>query len=88
MVFYCGNHGADKIEVHQLVADCGFVGLDAGPLQLARELEAPGRLHRAGLVGIAEAERLLREITDPVQMVRSISRVSDQPVFATGVSYP
>ena len=88
VVFYCGDHGAAKIEVHQLVADCGFVGLDAGPLRLARELEAPGRLHRAGLVGIAEATRLLKEITDPVPMVRSISHASDRHVVAAGLSYP
>jgi len=88
VVFYCGDHAASKIAVHQLVADCGFVGLDAGPLRLARELEAPGRLHRAGLVGIAEAKRLLKEIADPAQIVRLISGVSDRPVFAAGVSYP
>ena len=88
VVFYCGDHGTAKIEVHQLIADCGFVGLDAGPLRLARELEAPGRLHRAGLVGIAEATRLLKEITDPVQMVRSISHASDRHVVAAGLSYP
>jgi predicted dinucleotide-binding enzyme len=88
VVFYCSDHGPSKIAVHQLVSDCGFVGLDAGPLRLARELEAPGRLHRAGLVGIAEANRLLKEITDPVQIVRLISRLSDRPVFAAGVSYP
>jgi predicted dinucleotide-binding enzyme len=88
VVFYCGDHGTAKIEVHQLIADCGFVGLDAGPLRLARELEAPGRLHRAGLVGIAEATRLLKEITDPVQMVRSISHASDRHVVAGGLSYP
>jgi 8-hydroxy-5-deazaflavin:NADPH oxidoreductase len=88
VVFYCGDHGTAKIEVHQLIADCGFVGLDAGPLRLARELEAPGRLHRAGLVGIAEATRLLKEITYPVQMVRSISHASDRHVVAGGLSYP
>ncbi len=50
VVFYCGDHPPAKVAVHRLVADCGFVGLDAGPLRLARELEAPGRLHRAGSV--------------------------------------
>jgi predicted dinucleotide-binding enzyme len=51
-----------KVAVDRLIADSGFVGLDAGPLRLARELEAPGRLYRVGLVGIAEARRLLKEI--------------------------
>ena len=36
-------------------------------LRLARELEAPGRLYRAGLVGIVEARRLLKEIADSAQ---------------------
>jgi predicted dinucleotide-binding enzyme len=67
VVFYCGDHRLSKVAVHQLIAESDFVGLDAGPLRLARELEAPGRLHRAGLVGIAEARRLLREVADSVQ---------------------
>jgi len=86
VVFYCGDHPLSKITVHRLIADCGFVGLDAGPLQLARELEAPGRLHRAGLVGIAEASRLLKEITDSVQIGPLASRVSHQPAFAGELS--
>jgi predicted dinucleotide-binding enzyme len=67
VVFYCGDHRISKVAVHQLIADSGFVGVDAGSLRLARELEAPGRLHRAGLVGIAEARRLLKEVADFVQ---------------------
>ena len=67
VVFYCGDHRISKVAVHQLIADSGFVGLDVGPLRLARELEAPGRLHRAGLVGIAEGRRLLKEIAHSVQ---------------------
>ena len=86
VVFYCGDDPAAKVTVHRLVADCGFVGLDAGPLRLARELEAPGRLHRAGLVGIAEAERLLNEIAEKVHVRPLVSRVSDQSSFAGELS--
>jgi predicted dinucleotide-binding enzyme len=86
VVFYCGNHLPAKVTVHRLVADCGFVGLDAGPLRLARELEAPGRLHRAGLVGIAEAERLLNEIAEKVPVRPLVSRLSDQTSFAGELS--
>jgi predicted dinucleotide-binding enzyme len=86
VVFYCGDHRLSKVAVHRLIADSGFVGLDAGPLRLARELEAPGRLHRAGLVGIAEASRLLKEIASSVHIGPLTSRVSDQPAFAATVS--
>jgi 8-hydroxy-5-deazaflavin:NADPH oxidoreductase len=82
VVFYCGDHRISKVSVHQLIADSGFVGVDAGPLRLARELEAPGRLHRAGLVGIVEARRLLKEIADSVKIGPLTSGVSDQPAFA------
>jgi predicted dinucleotide-binding enzyme len=82
VVFYCGDHRISKVSVHQLIADSGFVGVDAGPLRLARELEAPGRLHRAGLVGIVEARRLLKEIADSVKIAPLTSGVSDQPAFA------
>jgi 8-hydroxy-5-deazaflavin:NADPH oxidoreductase len=82
VVFYCGDHRISKVAVHQLIADSGFVGVDTGPLRLAKELEAPGRLHRAGLVGIVEARRLLKEIADSVQIGTLTSRVSDQPAFA------
>jgi len=86
VVFYCGDHRISKVLVHQLIADGGFVGLDAGPLQLARELEAPGRLYRAGLVGIAEARRLLKEIVYSVQNEPLVSSASNQPEFAARVS--
>jgi 8-hydroxy-5-deazaflavin:NADPH oxidoreductase len=86
VVFYCGDHRLSKVAVHQLIADSGFVGLDAGPLRLARELEAPGRLHRAGLVGIAEARRLLKEIADTVQNGPLFPSVSDQPAFPATTS--
>src|ERR1700738_2298220 len=85
-VFYCGDHQISKVAVHQLIVDSGFVGIDAGPLRLARELEAPGRLHRAGLVGIAEAERLLNEIAEKVQVRPLVSRVSEHPNFAGELS--
>ena len=86
VVFYCGDHCIPKVAVHQLITDSAFVGLDAGPLRLARELEAPGRLHRAGLVGIAEGRRLLKEIAHSVQNEPLVSSVSDQPEFVAGVS--
>jgi predicted dinucleotide-binding enzyme len=86
VVFYCGDHRLSKVAVHRLIADCGFVGLDAGPLPLARELEAPGRFHRAGLVGIAEATRLLKEVAAPVQIGTLTARVSDPQEFAAELS--
>jgi 8-hydroxy-5-deazaflavin:NADPH oxidoreductase len=86
VVFYCSDHPGAKTIVHRLVADCGFLGLDAGPLLLARELEAPGRLHRAGLVGIAEAVRLLKEIAESVELAPFIHRVFDQPAYAGELS--
>ena len=79
--FTVGISGTSKLAVHQLIADSGFAGLDAGPLRLARELEAPGRLHRAGLVGIAEAKRLLKEITESVQNEQLVSSDCDQRAF-------
>ena len=86
VVFYCGDDQSAKLEVHRLVADCGFVGLDVGPLLLARELEAPGRLHRAGLVGIEEARRLLKRITESIQLGPLPSQVSSQTEFAGELS--
>jgi len=86
VVFYCGDNPVAKVIVHGLIADCGFVGLDAGPLLLARELEAPGRLHRAGLVGIAEATRLLKEIVESVHLGPLPPRVFDQPAYAGELS--
>jgi predicted dinucleotide-binding enzyme len=82
VVFYCGDDRLSKEAVHCLIADCGFVGLDAGPLRLARELEAPGRLHRAGLVGIVEAGRLLKEVTDSLQLRLLPSRPAARQTFA------
>jgi 8-hydroxy-5-deazaflavin:NADPH oxidoreductase len=67
VVFYCGDHRLSKVVVHQLITDSGFVGLDAGQLRLAKELEAPGRLYRAGLIGVAQARRLLNQLNDSAQ---------------------
>ena len=86
VVFYCGDHRLSKVAVDRLIADSGFVGVDAGSLRLARELEAPGRLYRAGLVGIVEARRLLKEIADSAQNGLLVSRISDQPAFAAAAS--
>ena len=86
VVFYCGDDRPSKVSVHQIIADSGFVGLDAGPLRLARELEAPGRLHRAGLVGIVEAKRLLKEITGSIQNVPLRSSACDQRAFTVAIS--
>jgi hypothetical protein len=85
-VFYCGDHRLSKVAVDRLIADSGFVGVDAGSLRLARELEAPGRLYRAGFVGIVEARRLLNEIADSVEDGPLVSSVSDQPAFAATAS--
>jgi predicted dinucleotide-binding enzyme len=86
VVFYCGDHRLSKVAVDRLIADSGFVGLDAGMLRLAKELEAPGRLYRAGLVGITEGRRLLKEINDSVQDAPLVSCASDQPAFAAAAS--
>lgn len=86
VVFYCGDHGPSKRAVHQIIADSGFIGLDAGPLWLARELEAPGRLHRAGLVGMTEAKRLLREITDSVPIEPLVPSACGQRAFTVAIS--
>jgi 8-hydroxy-5-deazaflavin:NADPH oxidoreductase len=86
VVFYCGEHGPAKLTVHQIIAESGFVGLDAGPLRLARELEAPGRLHQAGLVGMAEARRLLREITEAAPMEPLVSSSDDQRALTVALS--
>jgi predicted dinucleotide-binding enzyme len=86
VVFYCGDHQTSKVIVHQLIADSGFVGLDAGRLRMARELEAPGRMNRAGLIAIAQAERLLNQLTGSIQNEPLASYAADQPVFFEGAS--
>jgi 8-hydroxy-5-deazaflavin:NADPH oxidoreductase len=64
VVFYCGDDQTSKVIVHQLIRDSGFVGVDAGRLSMAKELEVPGRMNRAGLIGIAQAKRLLNQLGD------------------------
>jgi 8-hydroxy-5-deazaflavin:NADPH oxidoreductase len=80
-VFYCGDHQTSKVIVHQLIADSGFVGLDAGRLRMARELEVPGRISRSGLIGIAQAKRLLDQLTDSIQNKSLASNTADQSAF-------
>jgi hypothetical protein len=80
-VFYCGDYQSSKVVVHQLIKDSGFVGLDAGRLRMAKELEAPGRMNRAGLIGIAQAKRLLNQLTNSVQTESLASYAVDQPAF-------
>jgi predicted dinucleotide-binding enzyme len=81
VVLYCGDYQSSKVIVHQLIKDSGFVGLDAGRLQMAKELEAPGRMNRAGLIGIAQAKRLLNQLTNSVQTESLASYAVDQPAF-------
>ena len=95
VVFYCGDSLTSKVVVHQLIADSGFVGLDAGRLQMAKELEAPGRLYQAGLIGIAQAKRLLNQLTGSVPNAALAPNVSHEPApieeastFANYISGP
>jgi 8-hydroxy-5-deazaflavin:NADPH oxidoreductase len=81
VVFYCGDHQTSKVIVHQLIADSGFVGLDAGRLRMAGELEAPGRISRSGLIGTAQAKRLLDQLADSIQDEPLASHAVDQPAF-------
>jgi 8-hydroxy-5-deazaflavin:NADPH oxidoreductase len=39
IMFYCGDHDAAKVTVHQLAADLGFDPIDTGGLGMARSLE-------------------------------------------------
>ena len=86
VVSYCGDYHTSKVIVHQLIADSGFVGLDAGRLRMAKELEAPGRMNRAGLIGIAQAKRLLNQLTGSVQNEPLASYVSHEPAFVGDAS--
>jgi 8-hydroxy-5-deazaflavin:NADPH oxidoreductase len=86
VVSYCGDYHTSKVIVHQLIADSGFVGLDAGRLRMAKELEAPGRMNRAGLIGIAQAKRLLNQLTVSVQNESLAAYVSHQPAFVEETS--
>jgi predicted dinucleotide-binding enzyme len=86
VVFYCGDYQTSKVIVHQPIADSGFVGLDAGRLRMALELEAPGRMNRAGLIGIAQAKRLLHQLTDPIQNESPAFHDVDQSAFVEEAS--
>jgi 8-hydroxy-5-deazaflavin:NADPH oxidoreductase len=86
VVFYCGDYQSSKVIVHQLIANSGFVGLDAGRLRMAKELEAPGRMNRAGLIGLAQAKRLLHQLSEPIQNEPLASYAADQPVFVEEAS--
>jgi predicted dinucleotide-binding enzyme len=81
VVFYCGDYQTSKVVVHQLITDSGFLGLDAGRLRMAKELEVPGRINQAGLIGIAQAKRLLNQLTGSVQNGSLASCVSNKPEF-------
>jgi 8-hydroxy-5-deazaflavin:NADPH oxidoreductase len=81
VVFYCGDFQTSKVIVYQLIKDSGFVGLDAGRLRMARELEAQGRMNRAGLIGIAQAKRLLHQLTDSIHNESFACHAVDQPAF-------
>jgi predicted dinucleotide-binding enzyme len=85
VVFYCGDYQTSKVIVHQLIADSGFVGLDAGWLRMAIELEAP-RMNRAVLIGIAQAKRLLHQLTDPLQNESPAFHDVDQSAFVEEAS--
>ncbi len=86
VVFYCGDCQTSKVIVHQLIADSGFVGLDAGRLRMAKELEAQGRMNQAGLIGIAQAKRLLHQLTDPIQNESLACHDVDQSAFVEEAS--
>jgi 8-hydroxy-5-deazaflavin:NADPH oxidoreductase len=78
VVFYCGDYQTAKVIVHQLIKDSGFVGLDAGRLRMAKELEAQGRINRTVLIGIARAKRLLYQLTGSIQNESLASYSADQ----------
>jgi hypothetical protein len=86
VVFYCGDYEKSKAVAHQLISDSGFVGLDAGPLRMSKELEASGRMNRAGLIGIAQAKRLLNQLTDPIQNMSLTPYVSGESAFVEEAS--
>jgi hypothetical protein len=48
---------------------------------VAKELEAPGRMNRAGLIGIAQAKRLLNQLTDSIQNEALACHDVDQSTF-------
>ena len=57
-VYYCGDDEPAKAIVAQLIADSGFVGVDAGSLQEAAKLEPHGALYDKRLT-LEAAQKLL-----------------------------
>lgn len=57
-VYYCGDDEQAKAVVAQLIADSGFVGVDAGPLQNAAKMEPHGPLYDKRLT-LEPAQQLL-----------------------------
>ena len=57
VVFYCGDHRISKVSVHQLIADSGFVGVDAGPTLAAAGISSKRTLLTYTLIGSRQRER-------------------------------
>jgi hypothetical protein len=57
-LFYCGDDGAAKAIVAQLITDSGFAGVDIGPLEQVIHQEPGGVLYNHAM-SVAEAERLV-----------------------------
>jgi hypothetical protein len=53
---------------------------------MAKELEAAGRMNRAGLIGIAEAKRLLNQLASSIQTESLASYICSQPAFVEEAS--
>src|SRR5258708_11391957 len=81
VVFYCSDYQTSKVIVHQLIKHSGFDDLDDGRLRMVRELEAPDRMNPAGLIGISQAKRLLKQLTNSAQTDSLASYAVDQPAF-------
>lgn len=61
-VYYCGNDQQAKAIVAQLIADSGFVGVDAGSLRDAAHIEPHGPLYDKKLT-LEAAQRLLASVS-------------------------
>ena len=61
-VYYCGDDEFAKAIVAQLIADSGFVGVDAGSLKDAAKMEPHGLLYDKRLT-LKEAQQLLSSIS-------------------------
>lgn len=60
-VYYCGDDESAKAIVAQLIADSGFVGVDAGSLKDAAKMEPHGPLYDKRLT-LKQAQQLLASI--------------------------